>query len=180
MGFKFLISAIVFVLCTNLMAVAQSNPGVSGQGLGVTGGKDIVFLEIIDGDTAFMIDRKANEAWWIVGECRHALPMKAPGNKRASNSQKSKSAASQINSQVNTQVNSQINSMTSEIFSRNVRIGSRQLELRQQFRFNMATRPASIDVFNSVRGGWSSIPVQVNETCDLDPTCRRRMELDQC
>lgn len=115
-------------------------------------------LEIIDGDTSFMVDEKAYKAWWVVGECRRALPLEKP----------------KVSS------NKSINSMTSKMISEDVRIGSRPVELRQQFRFNMAIRPASVEVYNSVRGGWSSVPVQVNETCDQDTACRSRMELPEC
>jgi len=105
-----------------------------------------------------MIDEKANKAWWVVGECRRGLPLEKP----VVSKEKSK------------------NSMTSKMISEDVRIGSRPVELRQQFRFNMASVPASVEVYNSVRGGWSSIPVQVNQTCALDTACRSRMELPEC
>jgi len=67
-----------------------------------------------------MIDEKANKAWWVVGECRRGLPLEKP----VVSKEKSK------------------NSMTSKMISENVRIGSRPVELRQQFRFNMASVPA--------------------------------------
>jgi len=115
-------------------------------------------LEIIDGETAFLVDERAEKAWWIVGECRRPIPVDVQGSSSKT----------------------QNNSITSKMISEDVRIGSRQVKLQQQFRFNLATRPASVDVYNSVRGGWSSVPVQVNETCMADAACRRRTELPEC
>lgn len=131
---------------------------VSCSGLAYSASTSAVMLEIVDGDTAFMIDEKAHKAWWVVGECRRALPLEKP----SVSSKKSN------------------NSMTSKMISEDVRIGSRPVELRQQFRFNMAIRPASVEVYNSVRGGWSSVPVQINEICIQDTACRSRMELPEC
>lgn len=115
-------------------------------------------LEIVDGDTAFLVENEANKAWWIVGECRREIPMDE------SSSSKEKST----------------NSMTSKVISNDVRMGSRQVELRQQFRFSMASTPVRVDVYNSVRGGWSQIDVKVNETCAIDAACRRLAELPEC
>lgn len=112
-----------------------------------------VMLKIIDGDTAFMVDEQAYKAWWIVGECRRPLPLQG----KTSN-----------------------NSMASEVISKDVRLGSRQVRLEQQFRFNLAITPASVEVYNSMRGGWSSVPVQVDETCSATASCRARMELPEC
>jgi len=114
-------------------------------------------LEIIDGDTAFLIDKRGKTAWWIVGECRRPLPLEK--GKKTKN---------------------QTNSITSRIISNDVRIGPHPVKLEQQFRFNVAIRPASAEVYNSMRGGWSSVPVQVNETCHQNPACRLRMELPEC
>jgi len=115
-------------------------------------------LEIIDGDTAFLVDETAQKAWWIVGECRRSIPIETSAKTSKT----------------------QNNSLTSKIISDDVRIGSRQVTLQQQFRFNLAIRPASVDVYNSVRGVWSSIPVEVNQTCTVDAACRRRAELPEC
>lgn len=115
-------------------------------------------LEIVDGDTSFLVDQKTNKAWWIVGECRRPIPMDS------STSSKKKSN----------------NSMTSKVISNDVRMGSRQVELRQQFRFSMASTPVRVDVYNSVRGGWSQIDVRVKQTCDVDAACRRLAELPEC
>ena len=127
-------------------------------GLAQSAGTEVVMLEIVDGDTAFLVDSEANKAWWIVGECRREIPMDQ------SSSSKEKST----------------NSMTSKVISNDVRMGSRQVELRQQFRFSMASTPVRVDVYNSVRGGWSQIDVTVNETCTIDATCRRLAELPEC
>lgn len=122
---------------------------------------EAVMLEIIDGETAFRVDVSRNKAWWIVGECQRPIPMQE-ASKSQENSKKSN------------------NSITSKVISNDVRMGSRQVELRQQFRFNMASTPVSVDVYNSVRGGWSPVPVRVNETCAMDATCRRLAELPEC
>jgi len=115
-------------------------------------------LEIIEGDTAFMVDKQAHKAWWIVGECRRPIPLEAKSSS-SKNSNKS---------------------MSSKVISEDVKLGSRHITLEQQFRFNLATPPASVEVYNSMRGGWSSVPVQVNATCSDTATCRSRMELPEC
>ena len=117
-------------------------------------------LEIIDGETAFLVDVSKNKAWWIVGECQRSIPLE-------------ETKLSQENSNLE-------NIMMSKIISDDVRIGSRQIDLRQQFRFNMASTPVSVDVYNSVRGGWSQVPVRVNNACSMDSTCRRLAELPEC
>lgn len=127
-------------------------------GLAHSAGTEAVMVEIVDGDTSFLVDEKANKAWWVVGECRKPIPMSS------SSSSKKKST----------------NSMTSKVISNDVRMGSRRVELRQQFRFSMASTPVSVDVYNSVRGGWSQIEVKVNETCAIDSACRRLAELPEC
>lgn len=116
-------------------------------------------LEIVDGETSFLVDRQANQAWWIVGECRNPLPIP---DKTSSSKEKS------------------VSLMTSKVIANDVRIGSRQVELRQQFRFDLASTPVRVDVYNSVRGGWSQVPVRVRETCAQDATCRRLTELPEC
>ena len=127
-------------------------------GLAHSAGTEAVMVEIVDGDTSFLVDEKANKAWWVVGECRKPIPM--------SNSSSSKKKST--------------NSMTSKVISNDVRMGSRRVELRQQFRFSMASTPVRVDVYNSVRGGWSQIEVKVNETCAIDAACRRLAELPEC
>jgi hypothetical protein len=146
MGLKNLISLIVLTFFVGLSTLAHSASGKA------------VMLEIIEGDTAFMVDKQAHKAWWIVGECRRPIPLegKPPSGK---NSNKS---------------------MSSKVISEDVTLGSRHITLEQQFRFNLAITPASVEVYNSMRGGWSSVPVQVNETCAATATCRSRMELPEC
>lgn len=112
-----------------------------------------VMLEIIDGDTAFMVDEQAFKAWWVVGECRRPIPLEGKTSNK---------------------------SMSSTVMSEDVTLGTRQIRLEQQFRFNLAKTPASVEVYNSMRGGWSSVPVQVNTTCSATATCRSRMELPEC
>jgi len=87
-------------------------------GLAHSAGTEAVMVEIVDGDTSFLVDEKANKAWWVVGECRKPIPM--------------------------------------------------------------TSTPVSVDVYNSVRGGWSQIEVKVNETCAIDSACRRLAELPEC
>jgi hypothetical protein len=134
--------------------------GVSSlAGPAYSAGAEAVMLEIVDGETAFLVDKDKNSAWWIVGECRVPLPMddmSKPSKKKS------------------------INSMTSKVIKNDVRLGSRQITLRQQYRFDLASAPVRVDVFNSVRGGWSQVPVRVKETCMQDATCRRRAELPEC
>jgi len=60
------------------------------------------------------------------------------------------------------------------------RARSHRLRLEQQFRFDMVSHAPTLQVFNSVRGGWSEIPVRINDTCGQDLTCRLRMELPLC
>ncbi|WP_418153003.1 hypothetical protein AB8615_05925 [Litorimonas sp. RW-G-Af-16] len=118
-----------------------------------------VMLEIVDGDTAFMIDKKAQKAWWIVGECRRPIPIERNTSQKGQSSNKS---------------------MMSKKLVKDVRLGSRQISLEQQFRFNLANDPVSVSVYNSVWGGWSPVLVQVNSTCTTDALCASRMELPEC
>jgi len=141
MGYKTLISLVLAVIFTALSTLAFA-------------AREAVIVEIIDGDTAFMVDEQAAQAWWIVGECRRPIPLEKDKNS--------------------------INSMTSEAISNDVTLGSHHIRLEQQFRFNLATTPASVEVYSSMRGGWSSVPVQVNKTCSVTASCRARMELPEC
>ncbi len=136
--------------------------------------KTAVMLEIIDGDTAFVVDKTNNAAWWVVGECRRPIPVEP-----------------RKNSQKNIGKNS-INTITSKIIRNNTRIGSRQIVLKQQFRFTFQTNQAgtpnglfstpiiNVEVYNSLRGGWSAVPVRQNAQCAYDATCRQRMEAPEC
>lgn len=128
---------------------------------------EAVMLEIIGGDTAFRVDVARNQAWWIVGECQRPIPME---NTNARKSSKTSS----------TKQTNQSQSLLSKVISNDVRLGSRQIDLQQQFRFNLARTPVTVDVYNSVRGGWSPVPVRVNSTCATDATCRRLAELPEC
>ncbi len=119
----------------------------------------VVMFEVIEGDTAFMINQKAQKAWWIVEECRRPIPIEKPSKENQKNSN---------------------NSMMSKKIVNDVRLGSRQIRLQQQFRFDLANDSTSVSVFNSVRGGWSPVDVKRNDACLLDTTCRSRMELPEC
>ena len=141
----------------SIMTMLISIPAIAGSGAS----KTAVLLDIIDGDTAFVLDAKQNKAWWVVGACRRPIPLVKAGK-----SQKTS-----------------INSMSSEIISEQVRIGERQVTLKQQFRFTLATTPTgqySAEVYNSLRGGWAPVPVRLNANCALDSSCRRRMESPEC
>ncbi len=120
-----------------------------------------IMLEIIDGDTAFVVDKTNNAAWWVVGECRRPIPVE-PRKKSQKNA---------------------INTITSKIIRNNTRIGSRQFVLKQQFRFKLADTPTGlnkVEVYNSLRGGWSAVPVELNAQCAYDTICRQRMEAPEC
>jgi len=119
----------------------------------------VVMVEIIGGDTAFMVNKKAQKAWWVVGECRRPIPIEKSSKRNRKNSN---------------------NSMMSEKIVNDVRLGSRQIRLQQQFRFDLANDSTSVSVFNSVRGGWSPVDVKRNDACQLESTCRSRMELPEC
>lgn len=119
--------------------------------------KTAVMLEIIDGDTAFVVDKTNNAAWWVVGQCLSPIPVEPK--------------------------NSSTNTITSTIIQTNTRIGNRQIVLKQQFRFTLADAPngpATVEVYNSLRGGWSAVPVRLNAQCAYDATCRQRLEAPEC
>lgn len=117
------------------------------------GAQDTVMLEIHEGDTAFMVETREQRAWWIVGECRRNIPIDP-----SSTSEK----------------------LMSRPIVEDVTLGARQIKLRQQFRFDLASTPPSVSVYNSVRSGWSPVPVERNNACTLQPDCRARMELPEC
>jgi len=119
----------------------------------------VVMVEVINGDTAFMINQKAQKAWWVVGECRRPISIEKHSKKNQKNPN---------------------NSMMSEKIINNVQLGSRQIRLQQQFRFDLAKDSTSVSVYNSIRGGWSPIDVKRNDACQIDTTCRSRMELPEC
>ena len=120
-----------------------------------------VMLEIIDGDTAFVVDKTNNAAWWVVGQCRRPIPVLPQGDSQ----------------------NKSTKTMTSKIIRNNTRIGNRQIVLKQQFRFTLADAPngpITVEVYNSLRGGWSVVPVRQKAQCAYDATCRQRMEAPEC
>jgi len=119
--------------------------------------KTAVVLEIIDGDTAFVVDMTNNAAWWVVGQCLRPIPVEPK--------------------------NSSTNTITSKIIRNDSRIGNRQIVLKQQFRFTLADTPngpVTAEVYNSLRGGWSAVPVRLNAQCAYDATCRQRLEAPEC
>jgi len=112
-----------------------------------------VMLEILDGDTAFHVETRKKRAWWIVGECRREIPIDPSSTSE---------------------------NLMSRPIVEDVTLGSRQIRLQQQFRFDLASTPPSVSVYSSVRSGWSPVPVQRNSACSLQPDCRARMELPEC
>ena len=110
-------------------------------------------LEIMEGDTAFLIETNEKRVWWIVGECRRAIPLDPSSTSET---------------------------MMSRLIVDDVTLGSRRIELKQQFRFELASPTPSVSVYNSVRSGWSPVPVQQNTVCSEQPDCRVRMELSEC
>ncbi len=119
-------------------------------------GNTPLLLEIVDGDTAFIVDPGLNKAYWVVGECRREIPM---GDQTKSNTAEA---------------------MLSRKLSDKVTLGRQQVVLEQQFRFNLTDTPVSVEVYNSVRGGWSKVPVSVNRQCSTNAACLARMELPIC
>lgn len=112
-----------------------------------------VMLEVLDGDTAFLVEPRANRAWWIVGECRREIPLEP---------------------------DQPLNSLMSRPVVEDVTLGSRQIRLRQQYRFDLASDPASLSVYSSVRSGWSPVPVKRIDACEAKADCRARMGLPEC
>ncbi len=120
-------------------------------------GKTAVMLEILDGDTAFVVDRTNNAAWWVVGQCLRPIPVEPK--------------------------KSSTKTITSKMIRNDTRIGDRQFVLKQQFRFTLAdvpNGPTTVEVYNSLRGGWSAVPVRLNAQCEYDATCRQRLEAPEC
>ena len=112
-----------------------------------------VMLDIVGGETAFLVDADRGRAFWVLDECKRPIPIES---------------------------SSKAGLESAEMRDR-VRLGARQVELRQRFRMRLAEpQGASVEVFNSVRGGWAPVPVEVNAGCDREPMCRARMELPEC
>jgi len=147
---QYIILMLIFGLANSTTSFAGEKPS-----------KSAVLLEIIDGDTAFIVDAKQAKAWWVVGTCREPIPILGASKKKNSNK----------------------SILSSEIISDNVKIGDRQVTLKQQFRFKLAANPNenyNVEVYNSLRSGWSPVPVQAKANCTVDATCRQRMELPEC
>lgn len=119
---------------------------------------DSVHVEIQEGDTSFFIDTDKGKIWWVKEACRSEIPMSRDMKKP----------------------DKPTNIVFSDKFSKEVQIGSHRFRLEQQFRFDMVSQAPTLQVFNSVRGGWSEIPVRINTLCDQDLTCRQRQELPLC
>jgi len=73
---------------------------------------DTVMLEILEGDTAFLVETKKQRVWWIVGECRRDIPIDPSSSSET---------------------------LMSRLIVEDVTLGSRQIKLRQQFRFDLAS-----------------------------------------
>jgi len=110
-------------------------------------------LEILEGDTAFLVETRNKRAWWIVGECRREIQIDPSSSSE---------------------------NLMSRPMVEDVTLGSRQIRLQQQFRFDLASTPPSVSIYSSVRSGWSPVLVQRNTACSLQPDCRARMELPEC
>lgn len=141
----------VFVLISWLVFLFGWDPALAATSKNEA--QPAVMLEIQEGDTAFWIDTKRDMAWWIVGECRRALPL---------------------------ETNRPLNDVMSRPLVDEVTLGSRQIRLQQQFRFDLASTPPTISVFNSVRSGWSPVPAKRIDACELLLDCRARTELPEC
>jgi len=138
-----LISLLILALGLSVASSSTPKNGANGS----------VMLEILEGDTAFLVELRKKRVWWVVGECRREIPIDA-------------SSTSEI--------------LLSRPIVDDVTLGSRRIKLRQQFRFDLASTPPSVSVYNSVRSGWSPVPVQRNIACTSQPDCRARMELPEC
>jgi len=113
-----LISLLILALGLSVAASSTPKNGANGS----------VMLEILEGDTAFLVELRKKRVWWVVGECRREIPIDA-------------SSTSEI--------------LLSRPIVDDVTLGSRRIKLRQQFRFDLASTPPSVSVYNSVRSGWS-------------------------
>jgi|GEM_PF-1462936 len=118
-----------------------------------------VLLEIIDGDTAFAVDQDRGKAWWIIGECRREIPMQSTAADQSAGGDAL---------------------LLSRKITDDVTIGRRQIALTQQFRFNLTPAAATVEVYNSVRGGWAQVPVRVSDACASNAVCQAKMELPDC
>ena len=114
------------------LLMAMILAGSSGVSLAENPGHTALWLDIENGDTAFVLDLKRKKAWWVVDQCRREILI-------AKNSDKSV--------------------LLSKSIEKNVQIGVHQILLKQKFRFTLndlrGTNSTSVkvDVYNSVRGG---------------------------
>ena len=109
-------------------------------------------LEIHQQDSSFFVPNQ-KEVWWVVGECRRDIPIEPTSTS---------------------------NLLMSRPIVEDVDLGSRQIRLRQQFRFDLASTPPAVSVFSSVRSGWSPVLVERIDACETQFDCRVRMELPEC
>lgn len=114
---------------------------------------DIVVLDVEDGETAFAIKPKTQEAWWLKGECRVAIPL-------------DRNLSSE-------------SSLVSEMQTEDVSLGARTIRLSQQFRFDIQSDTIDVSIYSSVRGGWAAVPTKRDRACDAS-ACRTRTELPEC
>ena len=117
---------------------------------------DSYWVEVEGGETGFYVDLKKPEIRWVVGDCYKAIPAK----KSSKNTEKP--------------------SISSERVIENVRLGQHRFELEQEFKFDMVDPRPSLQIYNSVRGAWSTVPVSVTPACGTDALCRKRAELPRC
>lgn len=147
----------MMIIAAAVGAMATTHPGYAQI---ADTAKTPVMLDIINGDTQFLVSSDRDKVWWITGECRREIPMPA------------------------TTPNSGV--LTSQMITDNVTIGRQQVVLEQRFRFNLTPSanalngPISVEVYNSVRGGWANVPVRENAQCSITPICSSRMELPDC
>ena len=114
---------------------------------------NFVLLEVEGGETAFLLKPRANMAWWIVGECRRPIPLEP---------------------------DQPLSNLISRPVVEDVTLGSRQIQLRQQYRFDLASDIPTLSVYSSVRSGWSPVNVKRIDACARLSDCHARMELPEC
>lgn len=127
---------------------------------GMPGSSTALYLDIPSGETAFVVDPTKREIQWDMGTCQRTIGIEKDDKPHKSD----------------------LKTITSEVFLDKVTLGNRQVELKQQFRFHLvgSSDTASMEVYNSVRGGWSTVPVVKATSCALHAICRSRAELPPC
>lgn len=111
-----------------------------------------LLIEVEGGSAAFLVDRDAGRAFWLLDTCKRSLSIR------------------QTTDDV----------FESAELRDDVTLGPNRVELRQRFRFDLGTEPTRVEVFNSVRGGWAPVPVRVAQTCHPAAPCRQRTERPEC